>query len=143
MCKDNIKMDLKDSRDSSVRIVTRLQAERAEVCFPAGAGTFFLFLRASRPALEATQPPLQWLQITFSRCRTPRREGYHSPPSSAGVKYAWSYASTPPNVFMAWCMVKHRDNFTLLYLTLLHFTSLHFTSQTLKYYCIRVWAGIN
>jgi hypothetical protein len=25
---------------------------------------------------------------------------------------AWSYTSTPPNVFMAWCLSKHRDNFT-------------------------------
>jgi hypothetical protein len=27
-------------------------------------------------------------------------------------KNAWSYTSTPPYVFMAWCFVKHRDNFT-------------------------------
>jgi hypothetical protein len=24
-----------------------------------------------------------------------------------------SYTSTPQDVFMAWCLVKHRDNFTL------------------------------
>jgi hypothetical protein len=40
------------------------------------------------------------------------READHSTPSSAEVKNAWSYAS------MAWCLVKHRDNFTLLYLYL-------------------------
>jgi len=28
--------------------------------------------------------------------------------SSAEVKNAWSYASTPPHVFMAWCLIKHR-----------------------------------
>jgi hypothetical protein len=39
-------------------------------------------------------------------------EADHSPPSSAVVKNEWSYTSTPQYVFMAWCLVKHRDNFT-------------------------------
>jgi hypothetical protein len=34
------------------------------------------------------------------------------PPSSAEVKNAWSYTSTPKYVFMAWCFVDLRDNFT-------------------------------
>jgi hypothetical protein len=29
----------------------------------------------------------------------------------------------PQYVFMAWCLVKHRDKFTFLYFTLLYFTS--------------------
>jgi hypothetical protein len=41
------------------------------------------------------------------------READHSPPSSAEVKNAWSYTSTPHYIFMAWCLVKHRDNFIL------------------------------
>jgi hypothetical protein len=45
--------------------------------------------------------------------KRPGREADHSPPSSDEVKYAWSYTSTPQFVFMAWCLVKHRDNFTL------------------------------
>jgi hypothetical protein len=36
----------------------------------------------------------------------------HSLPSSAKVKNAWSYISTPPYVFTVWCLVKCRDNFT-------------------------------
>jgi len=28
--------------------------------------------------------------------------------SSGGVNNAWSYASTSPNVFMAWFLMKHR-----------------------------------
>jgi hypothetical protein len=32
------------------------------------------------------------------------------------VKNAWSYTFTPQYVFIAWCLVKHRDNFTF-YLT--------------------------
>jgi hypothetical protein len=35
-------------------------------------------------------------------------EADHSPPSSAKVKNAWSYTSTPPYIFMAWCLVKYR-----------------------------------
>jgi hypothetical protein len=40
------------------------------------------------------------------------REVDFSPPSSAEVKNAWSYTSPPPYVFMAWYLVKPRDNFT-------------------------------
>jgi len=35
----------------------------------------------------------------------------HSPQSSAEVN-AWSYTSTPPYVFNAWCLVKYSENFT-------------------------------
>jgi hypothetical protein len=40
--------------------------------------------------------------------KLPGREADHSPPSSSEVKNA----STPPYVFMARCLIKHRDNFT-------------------------------
>jgi hypothetical protein len=49
------------------------------------------------------------------RVKLPGREAGHSPPSSAEVKNAWSYTSTPQYVFMAWCLVKHRDNFTFTF----------------------------
>jgi hypothetical protein len=35
-----------------------------------------------------------------------------SPPSCAEAKNACSYTSTPPHVYMVWCLNKHRDNFT-------------------------------
>jgi hypothetical protein len=38
-------------------------------------------------------------------------EADHSSPSSA-IKNVWSYISTPQYVFMVWCLVKHRNNFT-------------------------------
>jgi len=44
--------------------------------------------------------------------KRPGREADHSPPCSAEVKKERSYTSAPPYVFMAWCLVKHRDNFT-------------------------------
>jgi hypothetical protein len=34
----------------------------------------------------------------------------HLVPSS---KNTWRYVSTPEYVFMVWCLVKHRNNFTL------------------------------
>jgi hypothetical protein len=45
----------------------------------------------------------------------PGREADHSPPSSAEVKNAWSYTSTSQYVFMAWCLVKHRETLLLPY----------------------------
>jgi len=41
--------------------------------------------------------------------KQPGRETDHSLPYSAKVKNAWSYTFTPQYVFMAWCLVKHRD----------------------------------
>jgi hypothetical protein len=79
----------------------------------------FLFSTASRPALGPTQPTIQWVPGAISLgVKRPGCEADHSPPSSAEVKNAWSYTSTPQYAFMTWCLVKHRDNFTLLYFTL-------------------------
>jgi len=44
--------------------------------------------------------------------KRPGREADHSPTFSAEVKNVWSYTSTPQYVFMAWCLVKHWENFT-------------------------------
>jgi hypothetical protein len=75
-----------------------------------------LFTTASRTALGPTQPSIQWVRGTVSLgVKRPGREADHSPPSSAEVKKARSYTSTPQYVFMAWCLVKNRDNFTLTF----------------------------
>jgi hypothetical protein len=77
-----------------------------------GLGTF-LFTTASRTALEPTQPPIQWVSDALSlEVKRPGREADHTPSSSAEVKNVCSYISTPQYVFMAWCLVKHRNNFT-------------------------------
>jgi hypothetical protein len=58
---------------------------------------FFLFITASRMALGPTQPPIQWVPEALSLgVKRPGRETDHSPLSSAEVKNAWSYTSTPP-----------------------------------------------
>jgi hypothetical protein len=56
----------------------------------------FLFTTASRTALGPTQPPIQWVPGALSLgLKRQGREADHSPPSSAEVKEAWSYTSTP------------------------------------------------
>jgi hypothetical protein len=83
--------------------------------FPAGAGNF-LFTTASRTALGPTKPPIQWVPGALSPgLKRPVCETDHSRPFSATVKNAWSYTSAPQYVFMAWCLVKHRDNFTFTF----------------------------
>jgi hypothetical protein len=48
-------------------------------------------------ALGPTQPPIQGVLGALSLVvKQPRREADPSPPSSAEVKNAWSYISTPP-----------------------------------------------
>jgi hypothetical protein len=65
---------------------------------------------------ELTQPPIQWVPGALSLgVKRPGREAVHSPPSSAEVNNL--RGAIPPlhqYVFMAWCLVKHRDNFTVL-----------------------------
>jgi hypothetical protein len=43
-------------------------------------------------------------------------EADNSHPSSAKVKDAWSHASIPICIFMAWYLAKHRDNYLYLYI---------------------------
>jgi hypothetical protein len=57
----------------------------------------FFVATLSRLALGITQFPIQWVPGALSLgVRRPGREADHLPPSSAEVKYAWSYISTPP-----------------------------------------------
>jgi hypothetical protein len=72
-------------------LATRLRAGRSGFDSRQVLG-IFPFATASRPALEPTQHPIQWVPGVLS----PVREAVHSPPSLAEVKSAWSYASNPP-----------------------------------------------
>jgi len=50
-----------------------------------------------------TQPHIHWVsRDSFHGGKAPEREADHSLPSSAKVKNAWRYNSTPQYVFMAW-----------------------------------------
>jgi len=48
----------------------------------------------------------------FPGVKQPGREVDDSFPPSSEVKNVWSYTSILPYVFMVWCLIKHRDNFT-------------------------------
>jgi hypothetical protein len=83
-----------------------------------GLRDFFSFTM-SGSAQGSTQSPIYsvLLALYTSRIKQSAREAYQSPPSSAKVKNVWSYTSTP-YFFMAWCLMKHRNNF-IFYLTML------------------------
>jgi hypothetical protein len=56
----------------------------------------FLFAVMARLALEPTQSPIQWVPgAVYVGVKRPGREADHTLPSSAEVKNAWSYTSTP------------------------------------------------
>jgi hypothetical protein len=70
----------------------------------------FLFATASKPARGPVSYPMG-----TRRVMRPGREADHSSPTSSEVKNVWSYTFTPSNVFMAWCLVKSRNNFTFTF----------------------------
>jgi hypothetical protein len=73
-----------------------------------------LFTTASRTALGPTQCPIKWVPEALSvEVKRPEREVDHSFPSSAEVKNAWSYTSTPQYALMAWCSVNKGTGTTL------------------------------
>jgi hypothetical protein len=78
----------------------------------------FLFITASRPVLGPTQPPIQWVPgaLTLAVKRV-GCEADHSLPSSAEVKYEWSYKSTPPTP--SWRSSQLKKAQGQLYLTLI------------------------
>jgi hypothetical protein len=92
----------------------------------------------SRPTLGPIQPPIQWVPGPLSRgIKRPGREADHSPPSSAEIKIRGAILVPPSQyVFMAWCLFRDRDNFTLLYLIVILWTILklffHCKSKLLK-----------
>jgi hypothetical protein len=48
----------------------------------------------------------------FTRVKWLEPEADHSPPSTTEVKNMWRYISTPPYVFIMWCVISHRNSFT-------------------------------
>jgi hypothetical protein len=81
--------------------------------------------------------------------KRPERVADHSPPSSAEVKNAWGYTSTPQSAFKAWYLVKHRDfTFTLYLEGTDHFGSLGVDGRIIlkwisKKQNVRMWTEFN
>jgi hypothetical protein len=106
---------------------------------------YFNFLKL--PILHY-QPPVQWVPESFSLgVKRPGRGADHSPPPNAEVKNAWSYTSTPQYVFMAWCLFKHRDNFTsyptLIILCSLMLSKLHTYDYIFRHIYIYIYIYIH
>jgi hypothetical protein len=68
-----------------------------------------LFFTEPRPVLGPTQPPTISASAVSLGIKRQGREADHSPPSIAEVKNG-----THPHVFMAWCLMKHGDNFVFI-----------------------------
>jgi hypothetical protein len=85
----------------------------SRVRFPGGgAGNLSLHHRVQNDSMaHLASCPMGTRGLSLG-IKRPVRETDHSPPSSAEVKNAWSYTSTPQYVLMTWCLVKHRNNFT-------------------------------
>jgi hypothetical protein len=49
-------------------------------------------------------------------------------------KNEWSYTSTPQYAFMAWCLVKHRDNFTTRRFNVIEIPALYYYYYYYYYY---------
>jgi hypothetical protein len=76
--------------------------------------SFSLCHKHPKMALRSTQPPTQWIPGDLSvGVKEPGCEADRYPLSSAEVKSAWSYTSTPSYVFMAWCFIKTQGQFYL------------------------------
>jgi hypothetical protein len=53
----------------------------------------------------------------FSGVNWPGHKASHSPPSFAEVRDVWWHICTPSYIFMAQCLIKHTDSFTLCYIS--------------------------
>jgi hypothetical protein len=66
-------------------------------------------------------------------------EVYHSPPSSAEVKNTWSYTYASSSIFMVWCLIKHRGNFTYFILLIVTVVSFIYSIQYKLYNFLLNW----
>jgi hypothetical protein len=86
------------SPNSPVGLATRYKFEGQEsvVLFPAEVGDF---IAVSRPSLETTQPPIQWIMMGVMQ---PGYKADNSPPSDNNFKSMPFGNSNPSCIFMAW-----------------------------------------
>jgi len=74
-----------------------------------------IFSSPPRPDLLWCKPTLLISELLRLGVKKPGRETNHSFPSRSEVKNVCIYTCISPYEFMAWCSVKHRDNFTFTF----------------------------
>jgi hypothetical protein len=118
------------SHDSTVSIAMGygLDDWGSRVRFLAGAGNFSLHHCIKNGSMP-TQPPIQRVLGALSLAvKRPGCEADHSPPSTAKVKNAWSYTSTPPIHLHGVVLSKEQGHLYLLTFTLFtHILHLYFS----------------
>jgi hypothetical protein len=127
-----------ESQGSSVGIDARLRARRPGFGSRLGQG---IFLRHRvQIGSEAHPAPYSMHTGVFSTgVKWLRRKADHSPPPSAEVKNAWSYTSTPSTRLHALYFVKHRDNFTVLYVFYCNFPLFSIFRNSRLTYSVQNW----
>jgi len=107
-----IKKNLCKSRDSSVGVALcyGLDDRGSRLLFSARTGNFSLSRVQNGSGAHPTSFPMATGALSLG-VKRPGREADHLPPSSAEVKKARSYTSTPP-IRLHGEVFKYRDNFT-------------------------------
>jgi hypothetical protein len=96
-----------------------------------------LFSTVSRPALRSTHPPILSNGGPILSGKVATAWSWCLSLSSVEVKNVWSYICTPPTyIFIAWCLIKHRDNFTFLQMLNVRLFNyiLSYTTNILNFY---------
>jgi hypothetical protein len=93
---------------NGIRTVSARARHGIRFRFPTGARNFYLpyNTHGAHPAFSPTG-----IEGPFPRIKRLGREPDHWPPCSTG-KCVCSCVSTPPYTLIAWCLIKHRTNFT-------------------------------
>jgi hypothetical protein len=79
---------------------------------PEGAGNFSLHHSVQNGSVAHPTSYSMGTRALSLGVKRPEREADHSPPSSTEVKECVELYLHSLYAFMAWCLVKHRNNFT-------------------------------
>jgi len=96
------------SQDSSVSTVTRIRTGRPGFDSRQRKEYSLRQRVQTGSGAHSTYYPMDTRSFFPRGIKLPAREADHSPPSCAEAKTLWSYTSTPPHTFMAWCLIKQR-----------------------------------
>jgi hypothetical protein len=102
------------SQDSLVGIVTRLPAGPTRNHGSTLVKDMQLFSSPKCPDWFWVLPCSGMSEGISPWVKRPGRKADHSPPYCTEVQNSWTCIYTSASDFIAWCLIKHRDSFTLL-----------------------------